>query len=118
MLKQSIFMTFICIPNTKPSRQGDTKNNDQTFRKVIHTERQRILWHAMVDEPVPSTVPLRPNDPRFDLLSSRSIPQVYRDKLCGQSFDMPGVAARLVMKASETRGRHDAAGPDQAATMR
>jgi hypothetical protein len=92
-LKQVISVIFICIPNIKPSRLGNTRNNCQTFGRVIHAKRQRILWYAMIDKPISSTVLLHPDDTRFELLSSWLVPQVYRDKLCGQSFTTSGVAA-------------------------
>jgi hypothetical protein len=56
----------------------------------------------MIDKPISSTVPLRPDDARFDLFPSWSVSEVFCEKVCGQSFDMPGVPAQFATTASET----------------
>jgi hypothetical protein len=73
----------------------------------------------MIDKPTFSTVPSRPDGTRFELLSSRSVSQVYHEELCAQSFDTPGVTVPLAQtyignaKLREgdiiRSGRHEAA---------
>jgi hypothetical protein len=81
MLKQLISLILIHVPNNKTSGMGNIWNNYQVLGKITHRRCQRILGPATIDNPTFSASLTRPDESRFVLVSSASVPQVYQENV-------------------------------------
>jgi hypothetical protein len=77
----------IHVPNSKTSRMRNIRNSSQALGKVTRRVCQRIMWQVMTDKPKPSTAPPRPEESRFELMSSVSVPYIYLEEIEDEDDD-------------------------------
>jgi hypothetical protein len=59
---------------------GNTRDNCKTFGKATSAECGQVTEQATGEKSTPSTEPPRPDESRFELVSSPSVPRISLDK--------------------------------------